>query len=79
MKFEPGKDENGNYKTGTYEIGIIDRVGNEIKMISRTTNEPGSISTDFNLKNGEMIYTKEPTGNSRISATKKLPTDNNNP
>jgi hypothetical protein len=58
MTFTPTRDANGNNRTETYEIGIVRLDGSEQTLVRTTTNEPGSVTTPYNLSPGEKLYTK---------------------
>ena len=71
MDFTPATGDDGKPIEGTYELGIIDADGKEKSLVKTTTTEPGSINTDFKLKEGEKLYERRIAGGtSSVGATK---------
>ena len=71
MDFKPEKDNYGNPKEGTYEMGIIDAKGNEKPLIKTTTDKAGSINSDFKLGDGEKLYQRSTGESTSTRATRK--------
>jgi len=76
IDFDPGTDDDGQGVERTYQLGKVDKDGNETIISQTTTDKPGKISTDFELKPGEVIFKREigppgVGGKSTTSATKK--------
>jgi hypothetical protein len=61
--FKTGIDDQGNQITGTFEIGIVDKDGNE-KAFGKITGTEGAFEFDYKLEEGENIYFKSDTENS---------------
>jgi len=72
ITFDTELDDDGNIKPATIQIGKIDKDGNEVILQQTTTDEPGSLKTDFKLKKGEKLFQRTiNTGDSTTKATKK--------
>ncbi|GAB4259874.1 MAG: hypothetical protein Kow0079_16890 [Vicingaceae bacterium] len=75
--FTPTQDEKGQNETSTYQIGVVNAEGEEIILKTTTTNEAGSISTEFNLKPGENLFIRSTGGNTTTSVVAPVKTQQN--
>jgi RHS repeat-associated protein len=56
LSYKPS-DEDSDVEV-SYEIGVIDKDGNEIILSSGTFNGSGSVSVDFKIEHGEKVFTR---------------------
>ena len=84
ITYDQFKDANGNPVVSDIEVGTVDPQGNETPLSNQNFNADGSISVDFSLKEGEILYFRESvpkgavTGGNLVLHATKTPTPQQN-